>query len=59
MYNSIKITEDGKSRMKITDQDEFVPDSLYLEEISAFAGVTELLYEFMGGNGRIQNPIRK
>jgi hypothetical protein len=29
MYNSIQITEDEKCRMKITDQDDFVPDSLY------------------------------
>ena len=50
IFNCLTVSKKGgQFQMKITDEDSFVPDDLYLEAIEAFKAATDILLKFAHG----------
>jgi len=50
-YNAIQAEEHHHLNMKITDEDAYIPDGVYIEAIEAFKAATDLLFEYIYGWG--------
>jgi hypothetical protein len=50
IFNCLTVSKEGRQfEMKITDEDSFVPDAIYIEAIEAFKAATKILLKFAHG----------